>query len=183
MNDSGQRDLREVIEAAKAGDQEAFSYIYELYFKPVYRYLYFRTGSPDDSQELAQEVFLKAYKSFGRYTYSTHDPLAYFYTIARNTLIDRGRKKKILLVDEEEAEHVPDPGLRADEELMRGEDAKELHLHIATLPKDQQDVIILRFIQDKTTAETAEILGKREEAVRKLQSRGLRSLRERFNRQ
>ncbi len=181
MNDSGQRDLKEVIQRAKAGDHEAFSYIYELYFKPVYRYLYFRTGSRDDSEEMAQDVFMKAYKSFANYTYSDHDPLAYFYTIARNTLIDRGRKKKILLADEEEAEDVADPGLRQDEELMRKEEAKELHLQIAQLPKDQQDVIILRFIEDKTTAETAAILGKREEAVRKLQSRGLHSLRGIFN--
>ena len=113
MNDSGQRDLREVIEAAKAGDQEAFSYIYELYFKPVYRYLYFRTGSPDDSQELAQEVFLKAYKSFGRYTYSTHDPLAYFYTIARNTLIDRGRKLLDTSLGEPRASNLADEAARA----------------------------------------------------------------------
>ena len=181
MYDSGYTDLKEVIAKAKAGDKDAFSYIYNKYYTPVYRYIYFRTGRSNEAEDLAQEVFIKAYKAFGNYTYSDHDPLAYFYTIARNTLIDRSRKKKIVLVDEDSTPDVADPGLQRDQELMRDDDAKELHRNIARLPKEQQDVIILRFIQELSTKEIAAVLGTKAEAVRKLQSRGLKSLREIFN--
>ncbi len=176
-NGISDRDLKEIIAKAKGGDREAFSHLYTAYFTPVYRYLYFRVHSREEAEDLAQEVFLKAYKGFGNYTYSGLDPLAYFYTIAKNTLIDRSRKKKIKLVDEDNTSDVPDPGMTRDKELMRDDEAQELHANIAKLPHDQREVIMLRFIQELSTKEVAALMGKKEEAVRKLQSRGLHSLR------
>ena len=180
MKDPDTRDLGEIIRKAKGGDREAFAFLYTAYFTPVYRYLYFRLSSPLDAEDMAQEVFIKAYGGFANYSYSGQDPLAYFYVIAKNALIDRSRKKRIVTVDEDETSDIPDPGKRRDEELMQNDDAKKLHEKIAALPHDQQEVIRLRFIEEFSTKEVAALMGKKEEAVRKLQSRALAALRESY---
>ena len=180
MKDPETRDLADVIRRAKDGDSEAFSYLYAEYFTPVYRYLYFRTRSAEDAEDLAQDVFVKAYGGIAKYAYTGQDPLAYFYVIARNALIDRGRKKRVATLGEEFMEDVPDLGRSAEDQLRESEEAKQLRDYVAQLPPDQQETITLRFIQELSTKEAAALMGKKEEAVRKLQSRGLRSLRDMY---
>ena len=182
MKDVEHTDLIAVIARAKTGDTEAFSYLYQEFYTPVYRYVYFRLGrSKESAEDVTQEVFLKVYTSFGSYAYSGKSPLAYFYTVAKNILIDRSRKKQIQLVplddDDNILEQIPDSVLDANEQLMREEEARGLREKIALLSPDQQDVILLRFIDGLSTKEVANILGKNEAAVRQLQSKGLKSLR------
>jgi RNA polymerase sigma-70 factor (ECF subfamily) len=177
MNGSDSEFLKDIVEKAKAGDSEAFSYLYKTYVTPLYRYIYFRVGGKAEAEDLTQDVFVKAYTSFGSYTYIGTSPLAYFYTIARNAVIDYRRKKKFLITDEEDALlEVADTSDSPEEEAIKSEFAQEIRLHIAELSEDQQDVITLRFIESLSTKEVSEILGKSEESVRQLQSRSLRAL-------
>lgn len=185
MDDSPTPNLKVLILRAKAGDQAAFEQLYTLYYTPIYRYLFYRLrGNKRDAEDMAQDVFIKIYNSFSHYEPSEANPLPYFYTIARNTLIDSSRKRKVELVnlseDDTTLENAPDEADLASDSYAKSEDAKELHEKIALLPSEQQDVITLRFIQELSTKETAEALGKTEEAVRQLQSRGLKSLRTLF---
>jgi RNA polymerase sigma-70 factor (ECF subfamily) len=177
MNGSDPAGLQEIIDKAKKGDKEAFSFLYTAYFTPLYKYIYFRVGSRADAEDLTQDVFVKAYSSFGRYSYSGTSPLAYFYTIARNTVIDFRRKKKMIVADDEEMLAVPDTMDNAEEEAIKREDANMVRKNIARLPEDQQDAIVLRFIDGLSTKEISAMLGKNEEAIRKLQSRGLQAMR------
>lgn len=181
--DSQKLDIRNLFEAAKNGDSEAFSTIYEHYYTPLYRYVFFRLrGNSQDAEDVTQDVFIKIYGSIGNYIPGDEpNPLPYFYTIARNTLIDRSRKRGITQVnlseDDETLINVRDESDTPDQRLAKADDAAELRKKIAELPSEQQDVIVLRFIDDLSTKETALALGKTEEAVRQLQSRGLKSLR------
>ena len=176
-------EIQDIIARAKAGDAEAFGLLYSQYYTPVYRYVYFRAKSwgEETAEDITQEVFIKAYNSFGRYAYSGTSPLAYLYTIARNILIDRGRKKKpkIERLDLEEItiEDIPDNSENRLQERMRKETEEELHASIDTLSSDQKDVIILRFIDGLPTKEIAQVLQRSEVAVRQLQSKGLKALR------
>lgn len=169
--------MKDIIEKAKKGDKGAFSELYRMYFVPLYKYIYFRTGSKIETDDLVQDAFLKIYTSFGRYSHSSDSPLPYFYTIARNAVIDHHRKKKIPIASEEELLSLPDDRNTPEEEAMRKEDASTLRKKIRDLPDDQQDAIILRFINGYSTREIARELGKSEESIRQLQSRGLRTLR------
>ena len=177
----------DIITRAKAGDKEAFSQLYEEYYTPVYKYIYYRSSAhtQDEAEDVAQEVFLKAYTSFDTYSYVGKSPLAYFYTIARNILIDRGRKKRVKIerldLEEKTIEEIPDGIERIDEQLMRKEDTESLHANISQLSPDQQDVIIFRFIDGMSTSEIAKILKRSEVAIRQLQSKGLKSLRKILN--
>jgi len=181
MENLENQNLSNIIDQAKHGDQEAFSYLYTNYFTPVYRYLYLRTGSKADSEDMVQDVFIKAYVSFERYSYQGTSPLAYFYTIARNTLIDHRRKKKAPVLDEDQLMEIADPANNPEENLLKEHAAEDLHKKLNLLPEDQQEVIILKFINELSTKEIADALEKSEESVRQLQSRGLKALRNIFN--
>ena len=176
-------DIQDILRRAKEGDSEAFGLLYTQYYTPVYRYVYFRAKAwgEETAEDITQEIFIKAYNSFGSYSYSGKSPLAYLYTIARNILIDKGRKKKLKMerldLEDSTIEDVPDDSENRLQERMRNETEQELHSSIAQLSPDQKDVIILRFIDGLPTNEIADILKRSEVAIRQLQSKGLKALR------
>lgn len=166
------------MQLAKEGDAEAFGRLYELYFTPVYRYTYLRTKSKEEAEDLTQVVFIKVFKSIGGFKEQNKQPLAYFFTVARNTVIDHWRKKKEILVD------MPiETGAAIEEQtdspidlIDKKANAQVIYKAIETLTEDQQEVVILKFINDLTTAEIATVLEKKEDAVRQLQCRALKIL-------
>ncbi len=169
--------VEDLIRRARLGESEAFTVLYEAYFTPPYRYIYFRVSDESDAADLTQESFLKAYESFPRYVSSGKSPLAFFYTVARNCIIDHYRKKKTVRADDEFFEGIPDDSENAEAMAAMKDDGRSLRQKIAKLPQDQQDALVLRFIDGLSSSEIATILGKSEVAVRQLQSRGLRILR------
>ena len=166
-----------IIERAKHGDHDAFSWLYTTYFTQVYRYAYYRTGSAADAEDITQSVFLRAYESIGRYSHRGISPLAYFYTIARNAVIDHRRKKQVGVMPDEQLSTVVDSRDSPEENASRGYEGEYVRSKIRLLPEEQQEVVTLKFINELSNAEIAAILNKSEDAVRQLQSRGLRSLR------
>src|SRR5512142_3067606 len=84
---------RRLVESAQAGDGDAFSQLYEAYFDRVYRFVYFRVADLEVAEDLASQVFLKAWENLHRYR--PRGPfLAWLYAIARNTVIDTYRTRK-----------------------------------------------------------------------------------------
>ena len=88
-----------LMKLAKEGESEAFSQLYELYFVPVFRYIFFRVQQKETAEDLTQTVFLKAYKAAERFPTEGKNPLAYFFAIAKNTTKDYYRKKKDISQD------------------------------------------------------------------------------------
>jgi RNA polymerase sigma-70 factor, ECF subfamily len=177
MNKADPENIEDIVQRARLGDAEAFSVLYKSYFAPLYRYVYFRVSDKLEAEDLTQEIFLKAYGSFHRYNSSGQSPLAYLYTIARNTVIDHYRKRVVPVADEAVLEALPDKADTAEEAAAKRGDYETVRLYLTQLPKDQQDAIALRFIEGYSTREVAAILGKSEATVRQLQSRGLRAIR------
>lgn len=173
-------EMAKIVEQAIAGDREAFGLIYEEYFTPVYRYILFRVHSREDADELTQEVFLKALAAFARYEAKRENPLPYFYTIAKNAIIDRGKKQKAVAMEGEMLMQVPDDGERTDDAAHRREELAALRRSLQELPDDQREALELRFMGNLSGRDVARLMGKSEEAVRQLQSRGLRALKGRF---
>jgi DNA-directed RNA polymerase specialized sigma24 family protein len=73
---------------AKNGNDRAFDALYRLYLTRVLRYLYARTWNHEIAEDISQTAFLKAYCGLSGWCNLGKDPLAYFYTIARNALAD-----------------------------------------------------------------------------------------------
>ncbi len=172
--------MEQIINRAKQGDQEAFSTLYKEYVTPVYRYVYFRVRNQADAEDITQDVFIKTYQHLDRYSYMGTSPLAYLITIARNTLTDHWRKKKTFHLDEDWAMNISDT-VNLETAISRKYEAHHVQEKLKLIPEDQQNVIIMKFINDLSNKEIAQTLGKTEESVRQLQSRGLKSLRELLN--
>lgn len=170
--------FRDYYEASR-DNTTTFEQLYAQWFQPIYRYLFFRVRDYDTAMDLCQQVFLKLYQSQDRVI--AEQEHRYLYTIARNTLIDYLRKKKSIIVDDPEwfqsiASNDEDPESIVDT-MMTTRDLREV---LVQIPEVYQEVITLRFLQDLSYAEIADIISKSEPAVRKMVSRGLVALRNRM---
>ncbi|MFZ2038594.1 MAG: RNA polymerase sigma factor [Minisyncoccia bacterium] len=170
-------EIKQLIIEAKAGDTRAFGQVYNEYLTPIYRYIYFRVGDKSLADDLTQEVFLKIFVSLDNLKISENSPLTYFYTVARNLLIDNYRKKKIPTMDDEEAENRLVEISNPENQAITIENSDRLSEALQEIPENEADVLVLKFIDDYPNREISKIMGKSEEAIRQLQSRGLKSLR------
>jgi RNA polymerase sigma-70 factor (ECF subfamily) len=181
MENDNLQNPKMLIQKARNGDNEAFGRLYELYFVPIFRYVYFRVKSKNEAEDLTQEVFLKIYQSIENFEDKNKPPLAYFFTIARNTIVDYWRKKKELSIDENElSEEIPDKNPSPTELVEKGQIGEIVKQSLKDLTEEQQEIIILKFINERTNREIADLLNKSEEAVRQLQCRALKALRQKF---
>jgi len=180
INSHDNKDFRELIYRAKSGDGEAFSQVYEECFTPIFRYIYLRVKNKAEAEDLTQAVFLKAYQSLPGFREQGRPFLAYLFTIARNAVIDFWRvNKKNAAADPDEALLVTadpkgDPVSRIDDRQA----AEMVKQTIKNLTPDQQEVLSLKFMGELSYQEIAKIMDKSEEAVRQLQCRGLKALRQ-----
>lgn len=166
----------EQILLAKNGDQQAFSVIYEFYLTPIYRYIYFRTGDGELAKDLVQETFIKIFNSLPNLQITDKNPLTYFYTIARNLLIDNYRKKRIPTIEEDWAQSILIDYDTPETEAILQEKIYELKLALNQLSSVEADALILKYLDNQNNLDISKIMGKSEVAIRQLQSRGLRKL-------
>lgn len=170
--------IRNLLEKAQSGDSAAFGEIYREYYTPVFRYLYLRTRNRELSEDLVQTTFLKVTASLNRFRFREVSPLAYFFTVARHSLVDHWRKKKEVLFETEETgndipDAAPTPETATENRLTR----ELLEKIINDLSPPHRQIIEMRFFQELTNAEIAERLKKKEPAIRQIQCRALRELR------
>jgi len=166
-----------LVERAIAGDADAFGELYLLHMDAIYRYVYFRVGDANDAEDLTEQVFLKAWEALPRYKQSGNPFTSWLYRIAHNVVVDHHRRRKPVV-------SMPPPGKgewrskepTALEQVIEAEETAALAAAIAQLPEDQQQVIILRFIEGLSHAEVARIIGKSEGACRVIQHRALTAL-------
>jgi RNA polymerase sigma-70 factor, ECF subfamily len=158
-------------------DPDAFGELYDRFVERVYRYLYFRTGTHPEAEDLTEQVFLKAWEAIGRYRWQGRPFLAWLYRLAHNAHIDyvRSRKPTTSLNNDERPLELASPA--AAVELNRALDAEVLARALGELTPDQQQVIVMKFLQGLDNEQIAQTLDKREGAIRALQMRGLMSLR------
>lgn len=145
------------------------------YYEHVYRYVRRRTRSREDAEDIAQTVFAEAVSGLELSTPGSPPALAWLYTVARRRLIDQQRRQgspgaRVISLDEARLEH------RSPDDYGVGV-ARTLAEGIAALPREQQDVVVLKLVEGRRFAEIATHLGISEEACRARLSRALRTLR------
>jgi RNA polymerase sigma-70 factor, ECF subfamily len=158
-------------------DPNAFGELYDRFVERVYRYLYFRTGSHPEAEDLTEQVFLKAWEAIGRYRWQGRPFLAWLYRLAHNTHIDHVRTQKPTLSLNNDERPVELASAAAAIELARTLDADLLARALGQLTVDQQQVIVMKFLEGLDNEQIAQTLDKREGAIRALQMRALMSLR------
>src|SRR2546426_10664957 len=162
---------------AKAGDPQAFAALYDQYFELVYRYVYYRVRQIEEAEDVTSEVFFRALRAMPRY--EPRQPfLAWLYRIARNAVIDRARAARPRVSFEDALAH-PDAGdhvIDPDARILATDRRARLKTALGTLTAEQQEVVILRFVEGLSAEEVGKIMGKRAGTVRGLQFRALQAL-------
>jgi len=167
-----------LIGAAKE-DSEAFGLLYERYVERVYNYIYYRTGSVYDAEDLTERVFMRAMRHIHNYNDRGLPFSAWLYRIAHNLVAnwyrDNSRRKEIPLEDSLAVQpHREHP----EQELLRTEERERLLAVIRGIPADRQQLILLKFVDHLSNAEIAAIMGRTEGAIKSLYHRTLLSLRD-----
>jgi RNA polymerase sigma-70 factor (ECF subfamily) len=167
---------RHLILAAQRGDEQALGRLYDAYVDRIYRYILYRVNDSETAEDLTSDVFLRVVE--GLPTYQDRDVpfLAWLYRIAHARLIDhyrqttrRGPHQDIESVNV----HLDDD---LDGVLMTTYHQDKVREAMRSLTAEQQQVIVLRFMEGNNLQETADALGKTVGAVKVMQHRALESL-------
>ncbi len=145
--------------------------IFDRYAPQIYRYIYHRLGNQALAEDLTSEVFV----GFLRARVTPDNLAAYLYRSAHNAIVDYIRRNPAFLepLDEHLAAERDDPVQHAEIEAERA----QLRRAILCLNPDQQQVIVLRYLEGMSHGEIAQVLGKPEGAIKALQHRAIANLR------
>ncbi|MBN1190286.1 MAG: RNA polymerase sigma factor [Dehalococcoidales bacterium] len=166
-----------LVDRAAAGDTVAFGRLYDIYADRIYRHVYYRTSNVEDAQDLTQEVFTRAWKALPKYKKTRTPFLGWLFTISHNLVVDYYRTKKDHAYLDNEI-MIEDRG-KSPEHLLDAEfTQQEIRRAILQLPGDQQQVIIMSFIEGFEYSEISAALNKSEGNIRVIMHRGLKKMRD-----
>jgi RNA polymerase sigma-70 factor, ECF subfamily len=164
-----------LVARLKANEDEAYREVVARYGDPLYGYIYGITGDHHLSEDVLSETYLRMVEKIDSYTFYGAPFKAWLYRIAHNLAINAlKRTQRLVGADAIEAASTPvdDPATTIAAQL----EADEVRDALAELTDEQQQVVLLRFVAQQSTAEVALALEKTENAVKQMQFRALRSL-------
>jgi RNA polymerase sigma-70 factor (ECF subfamily) len=171
-------DLASTVSQAQLGDQVAFDAIYDRFADALFRYLYVRCGDAALAEELTGDLWVRVVERLPAFRFPGGDAEAAFagwlYRIARNLVIDSYRRRRHALVPLSETLSAHDAA--PEEHVIAGDDRRELRAAIEQLTAEQREVLLLRFVEERTNAEVALLTGRSENAVKVMQHRALGAL-------
>ena len=162
-----------VLDAAAAGDEAAFRVLWRDLQPALLRYL--DALAPGAGEDLASETWLRVVDGLARFSGDERDFRAWVFTVARHRAVDRWRRRT-----RRHDELVPLDAL-ADLPALDAISTRAAVALVATLPRDQAEVVLLRVVAGLDVAQVAAITGKRPGTVRVLAHRALRRLAQRLD--
>ncbi|HZJ83767.1 MAG TPA: sigma-70 family RNA polymerase sigma factor [Clostridia bacterium] len=144
----------QLIDRFKEGDFTAFEELIYLFDKKIYNYCYRMTNNPNDAEDLAQEVFIKVYRSLKSFREDSKFS-TWIYRIAYNTCIDEYRRKKIKVLSLNK--NIPSPEPLPEDRVIYREEKDLIEKCIAEMKPNYKSAIILRDIQGYSYEEIAGI--------------------------
>ena len=178
----------DVMLRVKKGDESAFTFLVQKYRRPIVGFLYRMCHNPSTAEELAQEVFLRVYRS--RETYEASAKFTtWLYRIATNLAVNYARDTRherpevTVRLDEPDQEtgttpDLADGSLSAEEQLVRRERLAAIRSKVNALPERQRMAVIMHKYQQMDYRQIAEVLKLSESATKSLLVRAYETLRE-----
>ena len=178
----------EVMLRAKAGDQSAFEYLVQKYRRPMVSFMYRMARNAAAAEDLAQEVFLRVYRS--RQTYEASAKFTtWLYRIATNLAVNHARDTRHerpevqVSLDEPDDDtgttlELPDGTLNAEQVMVRQERLLAIRQKVEALPEQQRLAVIMHKYQQMDYKQIADVLKKSESATKSLLFRAYETLRE-----
>lgn len=155
----------QLVDKAKQGDQNAYGQLYLHFLPRIYRFVFHLVWDEHLAEDITQEAFLKAWRSLDRFSAKKGTFQAYLYMIARNTVIDHQRKRKPFNFGMDFVEMFSS-NEDLEENYSRSEEARELKAVLDDLPQLSKQLIILRYFEELSFSAIAQIVKKKEGAVR-----------------
>ncbi|TMD32812.1 MAG: sigma-70 family RNA polymerase sigma factor [Chloroflexi bacterium] len=165
---------RALVEAAR-DDPAAFEPLYRRYLAQVYSYAYYELGDHHDAEDATERTFLLALAHLGRFEERARPADGEGASTFRVWLFRIAARRRHPTAPLDAAAVVPDP-LDVEGRAAAREDVAAAWAAVGRLPADRRRAIVLRFVDEMSTAEIAGILGRSENAVRVLIHRALRSV-------
>lgn len=173
-----------IFRASEGKDSEAFGELYGLYKECIQRFVYFRTGSKEDAEDLVSQAFLKTWE----YLIDADKPRvqnfrAFIYQVARNLVArfyeNKGRIPVIVEIDDlEEYQEIPDEREDIFVKQMAAADIDHLIESAQKLPEPYKEAIALKFFEELSSQEIAQIMEKTVNNINVLIYRGKKMLKE-----
>lgn len=177
----------------KRGDDKVFISLYDQYASPIYRFVYLRTNSVQDSEDLTSDAFLRFWRMLNKETDENkavlaadsqeiiiRNPRALLYQIARNLVADFYRKKahKEIIVGKEDDifKDIPDSG-DLKERTALVSDMGQIRKALRKINGEYQEILIWHYLDDFSIKEIAQILEVSENRLRVKLHRALKALR------
>jgi RNA polymerase sigma-70 factor (ECF subfamily) len=157
----------QLVERALAGSQEAYREIVERYQRPIYSLVVRMVRDPSTAEDLAQDVFCKAFRALSSFD-RTRKFSSWLFKIAHNSAIDQLRKKRVATVSLESEDpetddplrRVADPNAEDPEEYSRRQElGVAIEASLGGLREEYREILVLRFEQEKSYEEISEITG------------------------
>jgi RNA polymerase sigma-70 factor (ECF subfamily) len=171
--------VAELVSRAQAGEADAFGLLYDRYLELVYRYIYYRVGSVALAEDLASETFLRALRRIDSFSWQGRDFAAWLVTIARNLITDhfKSSRYRLEITTADILDAAPPATADSPENQVLDALTNETLLEaVRQLNPEQQECIVLRFLQGLSVSETALVMGKNDGAIKALQYRAVRAL-------
>ncbi len=174
------RQVEDIVRQAQAGDPAVFAELYDMYYDPIYRYVSFKCGNQIEAEDLTGEVFVKMIESIHTFKFRGFPFTSWLYRIAHNVVVDnfrrKGRHPTVPLDTARNAASDAHSDLERMAEISLT--IREVVGAMDNLTDLQREVVTLRFAAGLSIAETAEAVGRKENAVKALQHAGIRKLRD-----
>ncbi len=174
-----------LVRRCLSGDAVAWEEIVQRYHRRIYNICYRFAGSPDDAQDLTQEVFIKMYRTLNSYDLGRGAFMTWVTTVTRNLLVDHFRKSKqdrmtdsldTVASEHEDAmplsEQIPDKAAPPDSGVQSRETREAVHRALQKLSPELREAVILRDLQDMDYREIAGVLRVPEGTVKSRINRG-----------
>jgi RNA polymerase sigma-70 factor (ECF subfamily) len=165
----------ELVARAQQSDRAAWDEIFQRHYQRVYVFVFMRVGDAMAAEDVTAEVFVEAWKGIRRYSYRGVPMLSWLYRIAHNLVADFLRRSS-----RAKTQRLDDGAANTPHTADETESVALWHSVSSAFRKltiEQQQVLVSRFIEGLTLAETAELMGKKENAIKALEFRALKSVR------
>lgn len=165
----------ELTRRASGGDRRAFGALYDRHLDAIYRYAFYRLRTEAEAEDVTADVFHRALVAMPRY--EPRRPFrAFLYGIARHVVADRLRSARPQASFADAIAH-PSDAAGPEETAVRLDGARAVRNAILRLTPLQQEIVILRAIEGRSTKEIAAVTGKPESTIRGIHMRALAALR------
>ena len=167
----------------KKKDEQAFIRVYEKYVDDIYRFIYYKVGNSEEARDITSLVFLKTWNYILEEKLEGSKSLKSFvYKVARNCVVDHYRKDRSELKIELDDHHLHIDIIDENQDTLKETeiniDMEKVKEKLEEIKDEYREMIILRYINELSFSEIADITGRSKNSARVLVHRALKALKE-----